>query len=175
MAREAQTDEDCIDDFSLVGSTLKVYWFFLCRGRHSIGLRRVQRELGFASPSSAIYQLDKLTKMGLVEKDDMGDYVLRRVAKTEFLSNFIFLQGHAIPKDAIFGVTTLLVDFACLSSLLSMGLPPLVYLGLVPGIVSSVIFWYEATRISKHKRKMTAAIENGIVRRSREETESDAW
>lgn len=52
----------------LHGNTLKVYWFLLRAEKGVVGVSETQRALGFSSPALAVYHLDKLTELGLVEK-----------------------------------------------------------------------------------------------------------
>jgi len=52
----------------LKGKTLLVYWHLLKSPGLKVGVREVQRKLGFSSPSVAVYHLDKLMSLGLVEK-----------------------------------------------------------------------------------------------------------
>jgi predicted DNA-binding transcriptional regulator len=140
---------------SLVGSTLRMYWSLLCRKQGAIGLREIQRELGFSSPSSAVYQLDKLISLGLVQKDDMGDYIVRRVIKVGFLRDFVFVRGYPLPKSALFGALILLIDVTCFALLISVQVQmTLSFLAMLPGLVSSLIFWYEGLRAFTYEQKL---------------------
>ena len=56
----------------LKGTTLRVYWALLRSGKPTT-IRRLQRSLGFSSPSVASYHLEKLMDMDLVKKNVMGD------------------------------------------------------------------------------------------------------
>jgi predicted DNA-binding transcriptional regulator len=51
----------------LRGKTLLVYWYLLKHGS-PIGVRHIQRELGFSSPSIVSHHLEKLMDLGLVKK-----------------------------------------------------------------------------------------------------------
>jgi hypothetical protein len=143
------------NEFSLAGNTLRMYWSLLSRRNTSVGLRAIQREMGFSSPSSAVYQLDKLVKLGLVSKDEMGDYVVSRIVKVGFLREFLFLGRHALPKNAIYGALTLLVNIACYVLLVVMQVQILVVLlAVLPGLVSSSIFWHDAAKTLAYKKKL---------------------
>ena len=61
----------------LRGNTLRVYWELLKSSNGVVGVRKVQRSLGFSSPALASYHLNKLEELGLVEKK-RGDYYLKR-------------------------------------------------------------------------------------------------
>ena len=73
---------------SLKGNTLRVYWMMLKSGIDTaVGVRQVQRTLGFSSPTLAAYHLDKLVELGLVEKKH-GEYHLERRVKVGVLKQF---------------------------------------------------------------------------------------
>jgi len=147
--------EDRGDEFSLAGSTLRMYWSLLSRRNTPIGLRTMQRELGFSSPSSAVYQLEKLMKLGLVSKDEMGDYVVRRVVKVGFLRDFLFLGKYALPKNVVYGVLTLLINITCFALLVLMQVQILVVcLAVMPGLVSASLFWQDAAKTLEYRDKL---------------------
>jgi hypothetical protein len=104
--------------------------------------------------------MEKLIKLGLVNKDATGDYTVRKVAKVGFLSSFSFIGKHSIPKNAIYGYLTLLINSICLAVLVIARLPPIVYPTLLPGVLSSVIFFYEASKAWKYKRKVFETRDN---------------
>jgi hypothetical protein len=138
-----------------------MYWSLLSRRDASIGLRTIQRELGFSSPSSAAYQLDKLMNLGLVSKDEMGDYVVNRVVKVGFLRDFLFLGKHALPKNAIYGALTLAVSFVCFSLLVIMQVQVLVVcLAVLPGLISTSLFLRDAAKALEYKNKLTVRHNN---------------
>jgi len=65
--RESEIEE------RLKGKTLRVYYYMLLAGR-AVGIREVQRKLGFSSPSVAAYHLDKLVELGLAKKEVKGTF-----------------------------------------------------------------------------------------------------
>jgi len=153
--------EDRGDEFSLAGSTLRMYWSLLSRRNTTIGLRTMQRELGFSSPSSAVYQLEKLMKLGLVSKDEMGDYVVNRVVKVGFLRDFSFIGKHAIPKNAIYGALTLLANIICYALLVAIQVQFLVVcLAVLPGLISASLFWHDAAKTLKYTSKLIGRSNN---------------
>jgi hypothetical protein len=150
-----EKNQDWRVESSLVGSTLRMYWSLLCRKQGAVGLREIQRELGYSSPSSAVYQLDKLISLGLVRKDDMGDYTVRRVIKVGFLRDFVFIRGYPLPKSALFGALTLLIDLTCFVILVNMQVQIIVsFLAMSPGLISSLIFWYDGFKTFVYKQRL---------------------
>jgi len=79
-------DEEKIES-ELKGNTLRVYWMLLRSSNGLVGVREVQRSLGFSSPALAAYHLEKLKELGLVRKDD-GEYRLVREVKVGVLKQF---------------------------------------------------------------------------------------
>ena len=80
----------------LKGTTLRVYWHLLRSGKPTT-LRRLQRDLGFSSPSVAFYHLEKLTEMDLVTKV-LGDYKLKKTISLEVTSSFLRISHLMIPR-----------------------------------------------------------------------------
>ncbi|MBD3172538.1 hypothetical protein GF326_08705 [Candidatus Bathyarchaeota archaeon] len=64
----------------LKGNTLRVYWSLLSSEGGVVGVRELQRNLGFSSPALADYHLNKLVDFGLAV-NDRGDYRLVREVK----------------------------------------------------------------------------------------------
>ena len=115
--------------------------------------REIQREMRFSSPSSAFYQLDKLGKLELVKKDNIGDYTIGKVVETGYLKNFFFLGGHALPKSAVYGSLVLSVDLICLAPLIGLNVEFVIYSATLPGLISSATFWNETLNATKYRRK----------------------
>jgi hypothetical protein len=82
------SDEDKIASV-LKGNTLRVYWHVLRSRGEVVGVRDTQRALGFSSPALAIYHLDKLVELGLVEKAN-GEYHLVKAVNVGVLKQFVW-------------------------------------------------------------------------------------
>jgi len=80
------------EEEALRGKTLKVYRFML-KQKDPVGIREVQRALGFSSPSLATYHLSKLEKAGLVKQEQEG-YAVDKVV----LHHMIRFRRMLIPK-----------------------------------------------------------------------------
>jgi len=61
-------------------------------------MREGMRALHFASPSSATHHLEKLRRLELLEKDQLGSYQLIKHVPIAWLEAYAFINGHAIPK-----------------------------------------------------------------------------
>ena len=128
----------------LKGTTLRVYWHLLRSGKPTT-IRRLQRDLGFSSPSVASYHLEKLIDMDLVKKNVMGDYELKKTVSLEAMSSFVRISHLMIPRY-IFYTTfffTLLIVFMVgyASSLSLQGVFALAF-----GVSGLIITGYEAWR-----------------------------
>jgi len=128
----------------LKGTTLRVYWHLL-KSRKPTTIRRLQRSLGFSSPSVASYHLEKLMDMGLVKKDVRGDYGLKKTVSLEAMSSFVRISRLMIPRYMFytsFFFTLLIVFIVGYAGSLSLqGIFALVF-----GVSGLVITGYETWR-----------------------------
>lgn len=133
-------------DYELRGKTLQVYLYLLRNGK-AMGVREIQKELGFSSPSVAFHHLDKLTNLGIVEKDQFERYVLARKVDSGILHSFVNVAGLTLPRLGFYAAffTTIAVAYV-LTNLGYLDLYALI--GTVGG---SAIFWYETWRVWRRK------------------------
>jgi len=133
-------------DYELRGKTLTVYLYLLRHGK-AVGVREIQKELGFSSPSVAFHHLDKLVDLGVVEKDEYERYVLTRKVDTGILHSFVSIAGITLPRLGFYAAffTTIAIAYLLLNSN-SLDLYALI--GTVGG---AAIFWYEAWRVWRRK------------------------
>ena len=128
----------------LKGTTLKVYWHLLRSGKPTT-IRRLQRSLGFSSPSVASYHLEKLMDMDLVKKNVMGDYELKKTVSMEVMSSFVRISHLMIPRYVFYTTFffTLLIVFIVgyASSLSLQGVFALLF-----GVSGVIITGYETWR-----------------------------
>jgi len=132
----------------LRGNTLRAYWALLNSEDRFVGVRELQRKLGFSSPALASYHLNKLVEMKLVVKE-RGDYRLVREVRVGILKQFIKLGTFMFPRYVLYATmfTTLLLyllvnlrEFTFYSAF-----------ALVLGLLGTVLFWYEAVRVWRQK------------------------
>jgi len=74
VARSGEAEDDEKLAAGLRGNTMRVYLYIL-KSEGSVGVREVQRALGFSGPRLAAYHLEKLQGLGLVE-EMQGEYFL---------------------------------------------------------------------------------------------------
>ncbi|MEM3114842.1 MAG: hypothetical protein QXY72_06865, partial [Nitrososphaerota archaeon] len=89
--------------YDLRGKTLQVYLLLLRRGK-PLGIREVQRELGFSSPSIAYHHLEKLKEMKIVVKDELGRYSVSEKVDVGILKMFIVVGGRFLPRFLFYAV-----------------------------------------------------------------------
>ena len=132
----------------LKGNTLRVYWALMNSEDGLMGVRELQRKLGFSSPALAAYHLNKLVELGLVE-NVRGDYRLIKEVKVGVLKQFIKLGTFLLPRYVLYAsVFTTLLLF-----LLSQMREYTFYsvFALMFGVLGTVIFWYETIRVWQQK------------------------
>jgi len=93
-------DKDLVEKL-LKGRTMSVYALLLQRGE--MGVRDVQRALGFSSPSLALHHLTKLSELDLVSKDIDGVYSVKRTVRVGSLSLFIKFGTRLLPRFLFLG------------------------------------------------------------------------
>ncbi|MCL7387264.1 MAG: hypothetical protein LZ170_02380 [Thaumarchaeota archaeon] len=135
-------------EYQLKGKTAQVYMFLIKRTGMPIGVREVQRALGFSSPSIAHYHLEKLVSMGLVKRTERGEYEVVEVIKVGILKNFVRVGRLLMPRYMFYSVllTTMLFIYILLypQNFSSHNIIALTF-----GIISCLILWYETFRVWK--------------------------
>ena len=139
----------------LRGNTLRVYWYVLNASGNVVGVREVQRALGFSSPTLALYHLDKLKELGLVAKE-AGEYRLVKEVKVDILKQFMKVWKVFVPRFALYAVLFTALTIYYTVSFVQSGLYAFPFeqvglLGLIFGYLGSAIFWFEAVRTWKQR------------------------
>ncbi|HIC98444.1 MAG TPA: hypothetical protein EYP08_01955 [Pyrodictiaceae archaeon] len=128
MALERSSVEGGKDPLRELGGTaLQVYLYMLLRGDR-VGVREVQRALGFRSPSTARHHLERLVALGLAVKTEDGYIAVR--PREGLLSLYTFYSGKAIPRTiaVLAGLIAYTVYIATIDPLLSIPLTPILAL-----------------------------------------------
>jgi len=130
----------------LRGRTLQAYLFIL-KSPKSVGVRELQRALSLSSPSVAYHHLDKLIRMGLIDKDEYGEYKLVKSIGVDVLQAFTQIGKLLVPRFIFYAVffTTLLVGYV---SIFHSNLNPF---ALAFGIFASLFAWFETFRTWKRR------------------------
>ena len=141
-----------IDDDEMVsklkGNTLRAYWALLSSEEGVVGVRELQRELGFSSPALAAYHLNKLVDFDLAV-NERGDYRMVREVKVGVLKQYIKLGSFLFPRYVLYAsmFTTfflfVLVRFDEVSFYS-------VY-ALVVSFLATLVSWFETIKIWQQK------------------------
>ena len=134
----------------LKGKTLQIYWYLLRSPSSRVGVREIQRSLGFSSPSVAAHHLEKLLSLGLVEKSMTGEYFLRQEVKVGLLRFFTRLGRFLVPRYLFYSLwlSTMFVIYltlywpsGCIHNIAA----------IIFGSIASFILWFETVRLWKEK------------------------
>lgn len=134
----------------LNATTFQTYLYLVKVGR-PIGPRDLMRGAHLSSPSVAYRNLQKLIDLGLVVKDEYGNYVVKEKLG---MKGYVWFGKNLIPSFAIFGfifVGVLIAEIAVLIPHLIVGAPveeSFWFLTIVT-VVVAVIFLVEALRFRK--------------------------
>jgi hypothetical protein len=139
------SSEDAVLESELKGKTLLVYMFMLKNPREAVGVREIQRKLGFSSPSVSSYHLNKLQDLGLVE-NVYGDYQVVKEVKVGVLRQFVSFGGVMLPRFLFYAVliTTMLITYLIQNPL---SINRRTVTTLMMGLVPSIVLWYETLKI----------------------------
>ncbi len=100
--RSKELTEDELDSL-LKGKTQKVY-FYMLRHLRPLGMREIQRGSGLSSPSLAIYHLNKLKSLSLIEVDENGQYYVVQEFKAGLLRFFAGSGRLLVPRYLFYSV-----------------------------------------------------------------------
>ncbi len=142
----AEAKEKARVDYELRGKTLQVYLYLLRHGK-AAGVREVQKELGFSSPSVAFHHLDKLTSLGIIERDEYERYVLVKKVDAGILHSFVNIAGLTLPRLGFYAAffTTIAVAYIYTNrSYLDL-------YALIGTLGGSLVFSYEAWRVWRRR------------------------
>jgi DNA-binding transcriptional ArsR family regulator len=132
----------------LRGNTLRTYVALLGSDNGVMGVRELQRKLGFSSPALAAYHLRKLEDLGLVA-EERGDYRVLKELKVGVLVQFIKLGTFMLPRYVFYATlfSTLLLYF--MSQMKELQFYSV--FSLIFGVLGTVVFWFETIRVWRQK------------------------
>jgi len=97
----------------LEGTTLAVYSFVVKQGK-PVGTRDVMRGAGLSSPSVAHRHLQKLESLGLLQRNEYGDYMVKEKTKVR---GYVWIGRRLLPRMLIYAfafMCVLLVEIVVL-------------------------------------------------------------
>jgi hypothetical protein len=137
----------------LNATTFQTYVYLVKVGR-PVGPRDLMRGANLSSPSVAYRNLQKLMDLGLVVKDEYGNYVVKEKIG---MKGYVWIGKTLMPRFAIFGFIftgILIAEIAILIPHLIEGsqIQESFWLLTVVTVVSAAIFVTEALRFRKRPR-----------------------
>ncbi len=131
----------------LKGKTLQVYIYML-KKKEPVGVREIQRDLNFSSPSVANYHIEKLVGLNLVSQDEYGRYYLVQKAQISVLESFVNVGGRTVPRMSFFAAffTTLLIAYVVLNLHSSINIHAVGF-----AIAAAAAFWFETVRVWRRR------------------------
>jgi len=150
VAKASHEPDLAVLESALKGKTLLVYWYLLQQPTHTVGVREVQRTLGFSSPSIAVHHLEKLQDLGLIRKKGTGEYVLEEEVKVGILRLFTRMGRFLVPRYLFYSVlfSTMLTAYL---TLWALGRIAPSFYAVMFGFIAVVIFWVETVRVWRAK------------------------
>jgi hypothetical protein len=138
---EGGSPADRIED-QLKGKTLQVYMYMVKR-KDPVGVREVQRDLSFSSPSVANYHIEKLMQLSLVAQDEYGQYYVVQKVQVGVLQAFVNIGGRAVPRVSFFAAffSTMLIAY------LALNISNLDVFAIGFAVAGVVAFWAETVRV----------------------------
>lgn len=138
------------------GTTLRVYTYLYLHPTRGVGAREVQRVFGFKSPSSAIFQLEKLREKGLATKEPDGEYHLLHWRKIGILHEFVTIRRQLVPRMLFYAIITSVVTGALMTLYLRIGTLDAI-IAFIPSLLAAMALWVEASSLWKRRPRFKAA------------------
>ena len=90
---------------NIKGKTLEVYYFMVDSKKKKFGVREIQRELDYSSPSIAAYHLNRLYEHQLIKKSEDGQYYIEGdPVALGALKEHVQVAGLIVPRILIYGI-----------------------------------------------------------------------
>ena len=129
-------------------------YVYLVKAGKPVGPREVMRGADLTSPSVAYRNLQKLMDLGLVIKDEYGNYVVKEKVG---LKGHVWLGKTIVPRFVVFGlifIGVLIAEVAILVPhlLLNASVEGSFWLLTAITIIAAAIFLVEGSRFRKHNR-----------------------
>jgi DNA-binding transcriptional ArsR family regulator len=93
------------DTNRLRGRTLKVY-LYVVKEQEPVGPRDVMRGVNLSSPSVAYRHLQKLETMGLITKNQYGNYIIKE--KTS-IRGYVWIGRNLVPNSIVYSLIFLFI------------------------------------------------------------------
>ena len=92
----AGSEGEEVDPLLLLGGTSLRVYLYLLQSTRPVGVREVQRALGFRSPSTARHHLERLVELGLARREGWG---YRALKPGGVLGRILVVHGRILPRS----------------------------------------------------------------------------
>lgn len=144
-----------MENEELEGKTLAVYTYVVKEGK-PVGTRDVARGANLSSPSVAQRHLQKLEALGLLEKNEYGDYIMKGKAA---INGHLWIGRSIVPRFMVYGfffLGALIAQVAAILYTQSLGLvvaTNILYLTmLLLTVIALVMFFAEGFALSRRQK-----------------------
>jgi len=138
-------------------TAMLIYVYIRSHPKDDLRLREVQRAMGFASPSSALFHLQKLETAGLILKDPMGNYRVKTRVRVGLFRNYLFIRGLLVPRHALYAGLMTIASILYLTLLRQFLASPLTLIVLILNAASALLFWYESWQDWKMRPRFSSS------------------
>jgi hypothetical protein len=142
----------------LEGTTLRVYAYVIKENKR-VGPREVMRGANLSSPSVAYWHLQKLEALGLLQKDEYGEYIAKEKAN---ISGHLWIGRNIVPRlmfYSLFFMGIVAIEFIIIGvQFFAYGQMPeiaLIYL-LTTNVIATVLFLGEGLLLRRKTRAENA-------------------
>jgi hypothetical protein len=93
---------------NLKGKTIEVYQYMISEGKQYYGVREIQRDLEYSSPSIASYHLNRLCEYKLAKKSPDGMYFIEGdPVRLGSIETHVKVMGLMVPRLILYGINSL--------------------------------------------------------------------
>jgi hypothetical protein len=128
----------------LSDTAMLIYVYVKSHSKDDIQLRDIQRAMGFSSPSSALFHLQKLETAGLLLKDSVGFYRVKTSIRVNLVRNFVIMRGVFVPRHMLYAIVMTIALILFSVALIEFLSSPITVVALLLNAASAGLFWYEA-------------------------------
>lgn len=121
-----------------------IYVYIRSRSGDFVKLREVQHAMGFASPSSALFHLQKLETAGLIAKDSLGSYRIRTRVGVDLVRNYVLLRHTLVPRHVFYAILMTVASVLYFDLLRGFLYSPIAMAALFLNVVAAGLFWFES-------------------------------
>jgi DNA-binding transcriptional ArsR family regulator len=129
----------------LQGNTMSVYALLLTHDQ--LGVREIQRELGFSSPSLSQHHLNKLLEAGLVSKNVHGEYSVSKSVRVGSLTLFVKVGKRLLPRFVFLATLfiSMLITYIVIFVTLPLKGQDIMFIAL--SLIATTVILYEGRKI----------------------------